>query len=463
MEIRFNSYKNILTLIVFTYAITIFSQNNSTISASEQVEFSHFTSLISSKETSRHKAALRYIEDHWKPEFEIMTLELLYFSNNYKINFELFELLKTKTGKRYGVDFNQWYDYLWSKPQQLTSYYHKFKAQLHGLIDKRFVTYFKDRQEMSKIRLDEVRWGGVLQDGIPPLRNPQMIPANKADYLDDDNVVFGIEINGDFRAYPKRILAWHEMFTGVVGGVPVAGVYCTLCGTVILYKTEHNGKQYQLGTSGFLYRSNKLMYDKNTQSLWNTIWGKPVIGPLADKNITLDYLSVVTTTWSDWKARHPETTVLSLQTGHKRDYGEGVAYKNYFATDKLMFNVPDPDRTLKYKQSILAIRLPEITTNSIAISTRFLKKHSVYNGQLDTISFVVLTDTSGANRVYYSDNIQFSTYNKNDKATDENGTVWYVHENQLVSETGRVLKRLHSFNAFWFGWKAAYPDTKLIK
>ena len=115
-----------------------------------------------------------------------------------------------------------------------------------------------------------MRWGGVKQDGIPPLRQPNMVSAAEADYLQNDNVVFGIAINGDARAYPKRILAWHEMFIDNIGGIDFAGVYCTLCGAVILYKTRHEGIEHKLGTSGFLYRSNKLMYDQDTQSLWNT-------------------------------------------------------------------------------------------------------------------------------------------------------------------------------------------------
>ena len=108
-----------------------------------------------------------------------------------------------------------------------------------------------------------------------------MISVSDAGYLEDGNIVFGIEINGDARAYPKRILAWHKMFTDTIGGVDIAGLYCTLCGTVIPYKTNHKGTNYTLGTSGFLYRSNKLMYEKATQSLWSTNRGTPVLGSLS--------------------------------------------------------------------------------------------------------------------------------------------------------------------------------------
>ena len=463
MKISIPRHRLLFIILALIFTIFIFGQNSNSKRTRDDIEFSHFMSLLVSENDIRHQKALEYITNHWKPEFEIMTLEALYFSKKYDLSYKLVELLQNKTGKEYGIDFNKWYKFLWNKPQKLARYYHQFKAHTHGLIDKRFIEYFKDRQNISKIRLDEVRWGGVKQDGIPPLRNPEMITVNEADYLEDNNVVFGIEINGDFRAYPKRILAWHEMFTDTVGNIPVAGVYCTLCGTVILYKTEFEGKKYELGTSGFLYRSNKLMYDKETQSLWNTIWGKPVIGPLVDKGIELEYLSVITTTWGEWKARHPKTTVLSLNTNHNRNYDEGIAYKDYFSDDELMFNVPKINKKLKNKQSILAIRLPEITDKTIAISTKFLNKKSIYQDKLEETNFVVFTDKSGANRVYFSENIEFENYDKTDVVTDKNGIKWKLYENRLESANGQTLKRLHSFNAFWFGWKAAYPNTKLIK
>ena len=83
--------------------------------------------------------------------------------------------------------------------------------------------------------------------------------------------MFGLEVNGDARAYPKRILAWHETFVDEVGGVPVVGAYCTLCGSMILYESTANSVRHEMGTSGFLFRWNKLMYDKSTQSLWNSM------------------------------------------------------------------------------------------------------------------------------------------------------------------------------------------------
>ncbi|MEO1475810.1 MAG: DUF3179 domain-containing (seleno)protein, partial [Pseudomonadota bacterium] len=317
-----------------------------------------FNTLLESSDQVEIQTAFQGINAEWQTAYIPFLLELARFARSAETEQLALRTLRDKTGQDFGVDMNEWYHWWWNEPAAQTSDYGDFKAGLYRQIDPRFETYFKDRQETALIRLDEVRWGGVLQDGIPPLRGPDMITADEANYLEDDNVVFGIEINGDARAYPKRILAWHEMFVDTVGGVNIAGVYCTLCGTVIPYKTDVDGTSHTLGTSGFLYRSNKLMYDAATQSLWNTLTGEPVVGPLANKGISLEHLSVVTTTWGEWKRRHPETQVLSLNTGHFRDYGEGVAYNDYFSTDRLMFNTPFRDDRLKNKQEVLALRFP---------------------------------------------------------------------------------------------------------
>lgn len=403
------------------------------------------------------------IYGQWEPGFIPMMLETARFAAAPEARQQIFRRLERKTGKKFGNDPNRWYRWWWNQPEAITDDYAEFKADFYQLIDPKFAGYFRERQHTAKIRLDEIRWGGVAQDGIPPLRDPKMLSADEASYLEDDHIVFGIEINGDARAYPKRILAWHEMFVDEVGGEKIAGVYCTLCGTVIPYKTEVDGVNHDLGTSGFLYRSNKLMYDQATQSLWNTIMGTPVLGPLAGKGIQLEHLSVVTTTWAEWKRRHPDTQVLSLNTGHDRDYGEGVAYNDYFNNDRLMFNTPFQDKRLKNKQEVLALRFAASPTDQLAIDTKFLAKNPVYADRVGRQDLIVLTDKTGANRVYDPMGVSFASYDGGDEVTDASGMRWQLTESELVAPDGRRLTRLPYFRAFWFGWQATFPDTRLVK
>ncbi|MDQ2694560.1 MAG: DUF3179 domain-containing protein [Pseudomonadota bacterium] len=408
-----------------------------------------------------HDNALAILKRHWQAGFAPMILEVMYLSSDPGYRIELIRLLEEKTGQRLGFDISAWYEWLWNRPPLEHPHYADFKAALYGLIDSRFAGYFSSARTAT-IRLDEVRWGGVLQDGIPPLRRPRMIRAGEADYLDDGNVVFGLEVNNDARAYPKRIMGWHEMFVDEVGGVPVAGVYCTLCGTMILYKTVHDGVNHALGTSGFLYRSNKLMYDQATQSLWNTLWGRPVIGPLAERDITLERSYLVTTTWGEWRRRHPDTLVLSLDTGHRRDYGEGVAYREYFATDELMFTVPRLDRRLKNKDEVLGLIFSQHPDQPLAIAADYLKDHPIHHDKVGDLEFVVLTDRSGANRVYETRGLTFTAWDGDRTATDAKGGVWTLGESQLTAADGRVLYRLPAQRAFWFGWFSAYGHTRLV-
>ena len=422
-----------------------------------------FSLLIYTSDQGAVDRSFLIIDAHWKAEFIPQLLEIMSVPRSNYILQRTIDLLTRKTGQEFGSNLNDWYFWLWNQPEKSLPHYADFKADLYEQIDPRFAKYFRARQSSARIRLDEVRWGGVLQDGIPPLRDPEMIPASQATYLEGGNIIFGIEINGDARAYPKRILAWHEMFTDTIGGIDIAGVYCTLCGTIIPYKTSSGGVDYKLGTSGFLYRSNKLMYDQATQSLWSTVRGEPVIGPLVDQGIALEHLSMVTTTWAEWLRRHPDTTVLSLNTGHRRDYGEGVAYQSYFAGDQLMFNTPFEDNRLKNKQEVLALIFPALPEEQLAIDTQFLDKTPLYKDRIGQQKIVVLTDTTGANRVYDPQDVNFVSYDRDSTVVDSQGNEWLVKEEKLVSADQETsLPRLPQRRAFWFGWQAAFPETRLV-
>lgn len=424
------------------------------------VELRLIADVIEARSSASVSQALSEIRANWSPALIPQLLEATRFARTNEAKLQVFELLRTKTNQRFGPDFLKWYQWLWRQPERITSDYSLFKASLYQGIDPAFARYFEGQQGTAKIRLDEIIWGGVRQDGIPPLRQPEMISAAEARYLSDNNIVFGIEINGDARAYPKRILAWHEMFIDTIGGVEIAGVYCTLCGMVIPYRTQVADQSFAFGTSGFLYRSNKLMYDQATHSLWNSMQGTPVLGPLAKSDIKLEREAVVTTTWGEWRKRHPDTTVLSLNTGHSRDYSEGEAYRDYFATDELLFNTPFDDDRLDNKREVVALRF---TGGELAIDSQFLRKNPIYHDRVGLQDFVVVTDRTGAARVYERGEIDFASYDGQSTLRDAQEREWALNENQLTSQDGQSLSRLPSHRAFWFGWYASFPATRLVK
>ena len=179
---------------------------------------------LTARDLSVVKGSLNIISDNWHPGSATMMVEIAQFATNARALEEIFSLMESKTGQRFGTDFEKWRQWIWKQDYDPHPLYAKFKSTLYSRIDPRFAEYFRVTKD-SKIRLDEIRWGGVIRDGIPPLKDPKMLAATDADYLADTDVVFGITLNGDARCYPKRILAWHEMFKDTIGGESVCGVY----------------------------------------------------------------------------------------------------------------------------------------------------------------------------------------------------------------------------------------------
>ena len=216
------------------------------------------------------------IVEGWDDAYASILVELIRVVEGGETRRRILSLLERTTGRRLGRDLDRWWRWIWRTDPGTHPEYATFKASLYALVDPDFEDYFDD-SPAATVRLDEIRWGGVVRDGMPPLDHPKMIAAAEAGYLDDGDIVFGISLDGDTRAYPRRILAWHEMFKDSIAGEHYTGVYCTLCGTMILYRSAVAGVHHELGTSGFLYRSNKLMYDHATRSLWSTLAGEPVV------------------------------------------------------------------------------------------------------------------------------------------------------------------------------------------
>ena len=381
--------------------------------------------------------------------------------------------LEQQTGQTLGEDIAKWREWEWAQPYAPHPGYGEFKGKLYAMLDPRFVVFFRAAVQPT-IRLDEIVWGGVSINGIPPLDHPKHVAAEEATYLEDDNVVFGLFVDGEPRAYPKRILAWHELALDRVGDRELAIVYCTLCGTVIPFDARAGGRALTFGTSGLLYRSNKLMFDHETASLWSSLTGEPVVGPLVQLKLRLTALPVVTTTWGEWRARHPDTRVLSLDTGFRRDYSEGAAYRAYFGTDELMFGVALRDGRLPNKAEVLVIRAttPAGAGNAVpvpappfAISTARLAQSPILHAEVAGTNVVVVTSPAGASRVYASGEHRFVTAAADGKVLDADGRQWLVDEDFLTPTFDPAIRlpRLAAHRAFWFGWYAQHPDTVLME
>ncbi len=240
-----------------------------------------------------------------------------------------------------------------------------------------------------------------------------------------------------------------------------------------MYSAKINGEPTTFGTSGLLYRSNKLMYDRLTNTIWNQFTGVPVIGPLADSGIQLTFFPVFLTSWGEWLDEHPDTTVLALETGiyppwfYEPESHPDSTYYDYFHTDETMFPVWLRDEALETKDVVLGLGIGDAFK---AYPVKALQQDRVVNDALGGTDVLVIGSAlSQAARVYEREGHFFSL--SPDDAIDrlptrlaaEDGDAWLVTEEYLVNESDRTQKlaRIPTHMAFWFGWFEFHPDTEV--
>ena len=385
------------------------------------------------------------------------------------------DTLENLSGQSFGSDWPAWVEWYGNTDLQPPPGFTGWKGRMLARIDPRFADFLQESHP-ANLRVEEIQWGGVLVDGIPALDNPKMLSADKASYLDAQDAVFGIALNGEARAYPLRILDWHEMANDVVGGVPVSLAYCTLCGAAIAFNGDAaDGNSYTFGSSGFLYRSNKLMYDRQTGTLWNQLTGEPVLGELVGQDLALDLLPIVLTSWEDWQNQHPDTLVVDENTGFPRNYAAGAAYGNYFASSETMFPVAQRSDLLPAKEQIYALRVAG-TPKAYPLQT--LAAESVLNDSIGGTNLLLVAprgvvqvdgdnqyvgpvtyQAGGEVRAFERGERQFSPGADEDSLLDEAGNEWLVTEEALLGPDGATLPRIPGHLAYWFGWYAFFPET----
>jgi hypothetical protein len=199
---------------------------------------------------------------------------------------------------------------------------------------------------------DEIVSGGPPRDGIPALTSPAFVPAAEATFLRPDDRVLGVQLNGVAKAYPERVLIWHEIVNDEFNGEPLVVSFCPLCGTGTAHSARVNGKLLTFGVSGLLYNSNLLLYDKQTQSLWSQMLGKAISGPLM--GTALKEYPVAHTSLQAWQKEHPHTVVLSERTGYRRNY-DFNPYSDYLTNAVMMFRVREESHRFHPKEWVLGV------------------------------------------------------------------------------------------------------------
>jgi len=330
---------------------------------------------------------------------------------------------------------------------------------------------------------DDIVAGGPPPDGIPPIDDPKFMAASKVRFLDPREPVVAIDIRGDARAYPAQILVWHEIVNDVVGGVPVAVTYCPLCNTGIAFRRPViDGQVLDFGTSGKLYLSNLVMYDRQTNSLWPQAMGRAVIGPLTGTK--LDLLPVQMVSWADWRAEHPEGKVLSRDTGAVRPYGENP-YEGYDRPDTYPFLLDaEPDPRLPPKARVLGVLVGDdvVAFPYEELERRAVGGWSVAQEDVGGRAVVVLWKAGTVSAVdagVIAESRDVGTTGAFDARVDGRALTFRATAEGVVDEetrsmwdifghavsgplAGIELRAVTSTESFWFDWAAFHPDTRIF-
>jgi hypothetical protein len=314
-----------------------------------------------------------------------------------------------------------------------------------------------DQVTKSLVPAEQIVSGGVARDGIPSIDNPKFVSAQDAK-LQDSELVLGLKINGDIRAYPLQVLAWHEIVNDEVGGAPVAVTYCPLCFTNQVFKRTIDGQTVEFGTSGKLYNSNLVMYDRTSESLWSQALGQAIAGDHSGKK--LERVPFDVAYWKDWKALYPQSKVLSQDTGFGRPYGTDP-YGDYYTSPDIWFPVSHRDDRLGPKEIVVGFESGDIYR---AYRLQQIEDSRVINDELGDSSIALVSLHPFMVRAYDRtvDGRTLEFQYKDGKIVDQTGSAWNFDGKAIEGAMkDKQLARLPFDEGFWFEWAAFHPETGL--
>lgn len=338
--------------------------------------------------------------------------------------------------------------------------YRNWKLGLYDRLDPDFAMLLDSIEDDTV--LVNIRYGGVPRGGIPELNDPARITAAEAEeWITADEVVIGAELDGDVVAYPFRIVGHHELVNDHLGDTPVSLVYCTLCRTGLLFDRRVAGQVLDFQTSGLLINSNKVMVDRQTDTLWHHAAGSGLGGELAD--VRLDLFPIETTTWAEWVARHPDTEVIDIpdpiffddpeRPPIAYEYSAEGPYDNYYTDPDVWFPIFETPDSFEEKTEVIGIELGggELALrveDLVAGSSRFF---SIGSGG------VVVVPTSRGARVYDAS----ETALVGADGPEDASSVDVVGEttDAATLADGTTLPRFAAEQGFWFSWFSLHPQT----
>lgn len=311
---------------------------------------------------------------------------------------------------------------------------------------------------------DELVQGCPGMDCIPSLDDPSFVTAEDADeWLADSDVVMGVEIGGETKAYPLRILERHEIVNDVVGGEPVAVTYCPLCRSGVVHSRELEGRNLTFGVSGMLRDANLVMYDRQTETYWSQIGGWAIIGPLVPARLELLPAAVVR--WEDWYRGHPETEVLSRETGiYPASSYDELLYERYHQRPSVGFGVDEPSGDLPAKEVVYGI---EVDDAAKAYPEVLVRNETLINDAVGGMPVVVFISPDDGAVLAYERRVEgeeLSFELDNGTLLDQDENRWSLSGEAMEGPLeGTELERFRTDAFYWFAWEKFNEGTTVYR
>jgi hypothetical protein len=318
------------------------------------------------------------------------------------------------------------------------------------------------QEEKHTVPLDQIVSGGPPPDGIPSIDLPKFVSVTEGNkFLKDTDKVVGINLNGDIRAYPLQILVWHEIVNDNVDDVPIAVTYCPLCFTNQVFKRTVNHTVLEFGTSGKLYNSNLVMYDRTSKSLWSQALGEAIVGSYT--GVKLERIPFDVAFWKDWKELYPKSKVLSKDTGSTRPYGADP-YADYYNSPDILFPVSNRDGRLGLKEIIVGLENDGVYKAYKLQDIEKLKViNDIINNKLVTLFSLYPITARGFDPTINNQTLTFYYNSTNHSFIDKQTQSKWDFEGKSIegSMKGEQLLRLPFDEGYWFEWVAFHPGTKV--
>jgi len=314
---------------------------------------------------------------------------------------------------------------------------------------------------------NEVLDGGPGRDGIPALSNPVFVDNSSISFMEDNDLIIGVEFNGEVRGYPHPILDWHEIINDEMGENYFSITYCPLTGSAINYNRNLDGEVTTFGVSGLLYNTNLIPYDRATNSNWSQMKLLCANGKQIGK--TPELFNSFETSWKTWKKIFPEAKVVAENTGYARNYGR-YPYGDYKTNDDLIFPVSNENNALPKKERIHGI-ISETKTvsfrfssfgNSVTAITKNIDGKEIIIVGSEEDNFIVSFYAQSSS----GEKLSFAVVENNLPVIlkDNEGNLWNIFGSAIEGpRKGEKLKPTKSFIAYWFAWAAFYPEIELLE